>query len=156
MGKSLKQFINFYDELPEQPKAKGRKKKLSHIGLLGSGKNTVNGIVDVAIMQSMFNKDEVKDLVRNYGMVIVDECHHVSAFSFEKILREANAKYVYGLTATPVRQDGHHPIIFMQCGPIRYMVNAKLQADKREFSHFIVPRFTEFRLADETSFTLYS
>lgn len=150
--KSLKEFLIFNDALPEQTKKRGRRKKLSHIGLLGSGKNTINGIVDVAIMQSMFNKDEVKELIRNYGMIIVDECHHVSAFSFEKILREANAKYVYGLTATPVRQDGHHPIIFMQCGPIRYMVNAKLQADKREFSHFIVPRFTEFRLADETSY----
>ena len=150
--KSLKEFLIFNEALPEQIKKRGRRKKLSHIGLLGSGKNTINGIVDVAIMQSMFNKDEVKDLIKNYGMIIVDECHHISAFSFEKVLKEANAKYVYGLTATPVRQDGHHPIIFMQCGPIRYKVDARLQADKREFSHFIVPRFTEFRVMDEADY----
>lgn len=150
--KSLKEFLIFNDALTEQTKKRGRRKKLSHIGLLGSGRNTINGIVDIAIMQSMFNKDEVKVLIKNYGMVIVDECHHISAFSFEKVLKEANAKYVYGLTATPIRQDGHHPIIFMQCGPIRYKVNAKLQAEKREFSHFIVPRFTEFRIADETDY----
>jgi len=74
----------------------------------------------VAIMQSLNSGDGVKELVKNYGMVIVDECHHVPAFSFEQILKGVHAKYVYGLTATPTRQDGHHPIIFMHCGPIRY------------------------------------
>ena len=78
-------------------------------------------------------------------MIIVDECHHVAAFTFEKVLKAAKAKYVYGLSATPVRKDGHHPIIFMQCGPIRYLVDAKSQADKRTFSHFIIPRFTRTR-----------
>lgn len=112
--KSLSQFLTFEDKLPQQPTTRGRKKKISHIGLLGSGKNTLNGKVDIAIMQSSIKDNEVKEFVKNYGMVIVDECHHVSAFSFEKILKTVNAKYVYGLTATPVRQDGHHPIIFMQ------------------------------------------
>ncbi|MEW9124724.1 MAG: DEAD/DEAH box helicase family protein, partial [Thermotaleaceae bacterium] len=70
-----------------------------------------------------------------------DECHHVSAFSFEKVLKNANAKYVYGLTATPTRKDGHHPIIFMQCGPIRYRDDAKKQALMRPFEHYIIPRF---------------
>lgn len=112
--KSLSQFLTFEDKLPQQPTTRGRKKKISHIGLLGSGKNTFNGKVDIAIMQSSIKDNEVKEFVKDYGMVIVDECHHVSAFSFEKILKTVNAKYVYGLTATPVRQDGHHPIIFMQ------------------------------------------
>lgn len=80
-------------------------------------------------------------------MVIVDECHHVPAFSFEQIMKTINAKYVYGLTATPIRKDGHHPIIFMQCGPIRYKVDAKKEAIKRPFEHFITPRFTGFRLS---------
>jgi len=80
-------------------------------------------------------------------MVIVDECHHVSAFSFEKILKEVTAKYVYGMTATPSRADGHQPIIFMQCGPIRYRVDAKAQAVKRDFEHFVIPEFTQFRVA---------
>jgi superfamily II DNA or RNA helicase len=149
--KSLSEFLVFEDELPVQPKKKGRTKILSHIGQLGSNKNTVNSIVDIAIMQSVVKGDEVKDFVKNYGMVIVDECHHISAFSFEKILKTVNAKYVYGLTATPVRQDGHHPIIFMQCGPIRYKVDAKQQSIKREFEHFVLPKFTEFRVADEES-----
>ena len=112
--KSLSQFLTFEDKLPQQPTTRGRKKKISHIGLLGSGKNTLNGKVDIAIMQSSIKDNEVKEFVKDYGMVIVDECHHVSAFSFEKILKIVNAKYVYGFTATPVRQDGHHQIIFMQ------------------------------------------
>ncbi len=77
-------------------------------------------------------------------MAIVDECHHISAVSFEKVVKEVNAKYVYGLTATPARQDGHQPIIFMQCGPIRYQVDAKQQAEKRTFAHAVLPRFTAF------------
>jgi len=96
-------------------------------------------------MQSVVKGDEVKDFVRNYGMVIVDECHHVPAYSFEQILKNVTARYVYGLTATPVRQDGHHPIIFMHCGPVRYKVDARKQAEKRPFGHYVIPRFTPFR-----------
>lgn len=146
--KSLSEFLVFEDELPEQSKKRGRQKKLSHVGQLGATKNTLNNIVDIAIMQSVVNGDEVKEFVKDYGMVIVDECHHVSAFTFEKILREVNAKYVYGLTATPKRQDGHQPIITMQFGPIRYQVDAVAQSVKREFSHFVIPEFTDFRVAE--------
>lgn len=146
--KSLSDFLIFEDELPQQPKKRGRQKKLSHIGQLGAAKNTLNNIVDIAIMQSVVSGDEVKEFVKDYGMVIVDECHHVSAFTFEKILCEVNAKYVYGLTATPKRQDGHQPIITMQCGPIRYQVDALAQSVKREFSHFVIPEFTDFRVAE--------
>jgi len=121
-----------------------RGKSKSIIGQMGAGKKALNGIVDIAVMQSLNRMGEVKDCVKDYGMVIVDECHHVSAFSFEKILKNVNAKYVYGLTATPIRKDGHHPIIFMQCGPIRYRDDAKKQAEKRPFDHFIIPRFTSF------------
>lgn len=145
--KSLSEFLVFEDELPEQPKKRGRQKKLSHIGQLGATKNTLNNIVDIAIMQSVVSGDEGKEFVKDYGMVIVDECHHVSAFTFEKILREVNAKYVYGLTATPKRQDGHQPIITMQCGPIRYQVDALSQAVKRIFAHYVIPEFTDFRIA---------
>ena len=146
--KSLSEFLVFEDELPELPKKRGRQKKLSHIGVLGATKNTLNHIVDIAIMQSVVSGDEVKEFVKDYGMVIVDECHHVSAFTFEKILREVNAKYVYGLTATPKRQDGHQPIITMQCGPIRYQVDALAQSVKREFSHYVIPEFTDIRVAN--------
>ncbi|MFQ5628426.1 MAG: DEAD/DEAH box helicase family protein, partial [bacterium] len=123
----------------------GRVRPDSSIGQIGSGKNSPNSLIDVAVMQSLVRGQEVKDVVKNYGMVIVDECHHVPAFSFEQILRHVSAKYVYGLTATPARQDGHHPIIFMQCGPIRYKVDAQEQARSRPFDHYIIPRFTSFR-----------
>ncbi|NLA86532.1 MAG: DEAD/DEAH box helicase family protein, partial [Clostridiales bacterium] len=141
--------LNEFLKLNEEPVAEftptGRKKKKSVIGQIGGGKNNLSGVVDIAVMQSLVSAGEVRGLVKNYGMVIVDECHHVSAFSFERILKAVNAKYVYGLTATPKRQDGHHPIIMMQCGPIRYRVDAKDQADARPFEHYIIPRITRFR-----------
>lgn len=143
--KALEQFLSFDYELPEQLQKRGRNKIQSIIGKLGAGKNSLNGIVDIAVMQSLVSGDEVKELVRDYGLIIVDECHHVSAVNFEKILKYATARYVYGLTATPTRQDGHHPIIFMQCGNIRYSVDAKAQAEKRPFEHFVIPRFTSFK-----------
>lgn len=143
--KSLQQFLTINVAPPKKQKGRGRKKAWSPVGVLGAGKNTLNGIVDVAVIQSLISEDKVKEFVRNYGMIIVDECHHVSAVNFEKILKYANAKYVYGLTATPTRQDGHHPIIFMQCGPVRYKVDAKSQAEKRSFEHYLIPRFTPYR-----------
>lgn len=97
-------------------------------------------------MQSLVRKGEVKDLVADYGHVIVDECHHVSAFAFEQVLRKAKARYVLGLTATPIRKDGHHPIITMQCGPIRFRVDAKADAALRPFEHVVVPRPTGFQV----------
>ena len=147
--KSLETFLNFDITPPEAKKGRGRKEIWSPVGVLGAGKDTLHGIVDVAVMQSLVSGDEVKELVRNYGMIIVDECHHVSAVNFETILKYTNAKYVYGLTATPTRQDGHHPIIFMQCGSIRYRVDAKEQAEKRNFEHYLVPRFTNTRYPSE-------
>lgn len=99
----------------------------------------------IAIMQSLVSREDVKEFVRTYGLVIVDECHHISAVSFERILKIVNAKFVYGLTATPTRQDGQQPIIFMQCGAIRYQVCANEQAAKSNFERFVVPRFTSFK-----------
>ena len=90
------------------------------IGTIGGGKSKATGKIDIAVMQSLSRKGEVKDLAEAYGHIVADECHHVSAFSFEAILKGAKARYVLGLTATPVRRDGQQPIIFMQCGPIRH------------------------------------
>jgi superfamily II DNA or RNA helicase len=112
------------------------------IGEYGGQRKNLSGIIDVAMMQSLSRGGEIPDFVKDYGLVIVDECHHVPAASFEAVLKHVNAKYVYGLTATPVREDGHHAILFLECGPIRYRVDAKSQAAKRPFDHFIVPRFT--------------
>lgn len=146
----MTEFLDIDEKLPVSEKKKGRKKKQSLIGQIGSGKVHPSGIVDVAIMQSLNRDNEIKEWIKNYGMVIVDECHHVPAFSFEQILKGVHAKYVYGLTATPTRQDGHHPIIFMHCGPIRYRVDAKKQAAKRPFDHYIIPRLTNFRVPLES------
>ncbi|NDV80139.1 DEAD/DEAH box helicase family protein [Dysgonomonas sp. 511] len=143
--KSLEQFLEINEILPEPEKKRGRKKVRSIIGQIGSGKNTLSGIIDIALVQSLVHENEVDDIVKNYGMVIVDECHHASSLNYEKVLSETNAQYVYGLTATPKRQDGQHPVIFMQCGPIRYNVNAKEQAVKRNFEHYVIPCFTGFR-----------
>ena len=148
--KKLAEFLEIHEVLPDadanMPNKRGRKKTRSVIGQLGAGKNNLSGIIDIAVIQSLNRMGEVKECVKEYGMVIVDECHHISAFSFEKVLKSINAKYVYGLTATPTRKDGHHPIIFMQCGEIRYRDDARKQAEKRPFEHYVIPRFTSFRI----------
>jgi len=90
------------------------------IGTIGGGKAKPTGKIDIAVMQSLSRQGKVNSLVENYGHVIVDECHHVGAVSFDAILKRTKAKYVLGLTATPFRRDGQQPIIFMQCGPIRH------------------------------------
>ncbi len=116
------------------------------IGQIGGGKNTLTGKIDVAIIQSLSKKGIVKDLVGEYGSLIVDECHHISARSFEIVARQCKARYVTGLSATVTRKDGHHPIIFMQCGPIRYRADELKQAAARPFSHKVIFRKTGFRL----------
>ena len=92
----------------------------SVIGTIGGGKAKPAGKIDIAVMQSLSRQGEVNPLVENYGHVIVDECHHIGAVSFDAILKRTKAKCVLGLTATPIRRDGQQPIIFMQCGPIRH------------------------------------
>jgi len=117
------------------------------IGHIGGGKMDRTGCVDVAVIQSLYRKDEVKDFVADYGQVIVDECHHLSAFTFEQVMRQVKAKYVVGLTATPTRKDGHHPIIYMQCGPVRFSLSARTMTETTPFEHKVTPRHTEFRIA---------
>ncbi len=119
------------------------------IGQIGGGKNKRTGRLDVAVIQSLIRKGEVKDIVAEYGQVIVDECHHVSAFSFERVLKRVKAKYVVRLTATPVRKDGHHPIILMQCGPIRFNLSSKRQALASAFQYEVIPRLTAFTVPPE-------
>lgn len=144
---ALGEFLQIDETLEPLPQKRGRKKARPLIGQLGGNKNTLSGIVDVAIFQSLLKEDAVNELVKDYGMVIVDECHHVSAGTFERVMKEVRAKYVYGLSATPTRADGHQPIVFLQCGPIRYLVDAREQAKKRGFVQFVIPRFTAYRTA---------
>ena len=130
------------------------------IGHTGGGKMDRTGCVDVAVIQSLHRKDEVKDFVAEYGQVIVDECHHISAFTFEQVMRQVKAKYIVGLTATPTRKDGHHPIIYMQCGPVRFSMSARTMTESTPFEHKVTPRSTEFRmpleLTDVTIQDIYS
>lgn len=141
----LEAFLEVRETLPDAPGRRGRKKRREVIGVFGGGKDTRGGIIDIAIMQSMGGEGAVKAWVGEYGMVIVDECHHVPAVSFERVLQAVRAKYVYGLTATPDRQDGHHPIMNMYLGPVRYLADAKSQAANRPFAHLMIPRFTGVR-----------
>ncbi|ASP89671.1 hypothetical protein CDO26_36870 (plasmid) [Sinorhizobium meliloti] len=90
------------------------------IGIIGGGKRKPTGVIDVALIQSLARNGDVADIVDDYGHLIVDECHHLSAASFELVARRSKAGYVVGLSATVARKDGHHPIIFMQCGPVRH------------------------------------
>lgn len=115
------------------------------IGRLGGGHDKLTGVIDVALIQSMVRKGVVDDRVADYGHVVFDECHHLAAKSFELVARRARARFVLGLSATVTRKDGHHPIIMMQCGPIRHRVDAKQQAEDRPFSHHVIVRPTGFR-----------
>jgi superfamily II DNA or RNA helicase len=116
------------------------------IGEIGGGKRTATGGVDVATIRSLVRPGKVDEIVASYGHVLVDECHHVPAVSFERVMGEVRARYITGLTATPKRRDGHHPILSMQIGPIRYSVSAKSQAALRPFEHHLIVRETQFRV----------
>jgi len=118
------------------------------IGQIGAGRHKPTGSIDVAVIQSLVHDGIVNDLIEQYGHVIVDECHHIPAFTFERVLKAAKARFVLGLTATPIRKDGHHPIVIMQCGPLRFRVSKQDEAAARPFAQFVFPRPTGFRLPD--------
>ncbi len=145
----LCEFLETDFPIDEPISRRGRRKVYSPFGTLDSRGNSLHGHVDIALMQSCISEGEVKDFVSDYGMVIVDECHHVSAVNFEAVLKQVRARYVYGLSATPIRKDGHQPIIFMQCGPIRYSSDATAQMAAQAFQRFLSPRFTSFRMIGE-------
>jgi superfamily II DNA or RNA helicase len=115
---------------------------IDQIGQISGGKSRPTENIDVALIQSLHRKGVTKDLVAEYGHIVVDECHHLSAVTFEQVMRQVKAKYVLGLTATPVRKDGHHPIIYMQCGPIRFNLPVRSQVDSSPFEHRVKPRTT--------------
>ncbi len=113
------------------------------VGQIGGGKSKSNGVIDIAMVQSMDLADGVDDRIMDYGFVIVDECHHVGAVSFEKVLSQVKARYVLGLTATPYRRDGHQPIIHMQCGPISHRIKHK-DLSAHISASWVIPRGTDF------------
>lgn len=115
------------------------------VGQIGGGRHKATGLLDVGLIQSLVRKGVVSDRVAGYGHLIIDECHHLPAHSFEQVARRSQARFVAGLSATLTRKDGHHPIIFMQCGPVRHRVNAKAHAALQPFEHTVIVHPTAFQ-----------
>lgn len=140
---SLNRFLVIKEELPEYETKRGRKKKRkSLIGRLQGPHDSTTGIIDIAMVGSVCKKDVFHPRLLEYGMVIVDECHHAASETIVNVLNEVKAKYVYGVTATPIRGDGLEKVNYMLLGPIRYHFSAKDQARKQGIDHLVYPRFT--------------
>jgi superfamily II DNA or RNA helicase len=90
------------------------------IGQLGGGRDRRSGVVDIATVQTLARRDDIADLTSRYGLLVVDECHHVPAVTIADVVGQIPARRVLGLTATPYRQDGLDALIAMHCGPIRH------------------------------------
>ena len=145
--RDLNQFLTIKEDKPEYTTPKGRiKRRNSVIGTFSSQKDTTTGIIDVAMITSLGKDDDISPIVKNYGMVIIDECHHAAAVTHANVLRSATAKYIYGMTATAKRGDKQDKKLIMLLGPIRHRYTAKERALKQGIGHYVYPRFT--RLLD--------
>ena len=149
----LGKFLLFDEECvpPLEVTKTGRVRKALKIGYLQGAKNRLTGRVDVAMVSSLLDKEnQLKPDTRaqDYGLIIIDECHHVAAPTIELLMQQFHARYICGLSATPNRKDGLQPLVFMHCGPIRYTVSEKTQNKKRGFVHQVIPRFTNLQLPD--------
>ena len=141
--RDLNRFLTIKEELPTYTTPKGRvKQRDSVIGTFSSQKKVATGIIDIAMIGSLGKEDDINPMVRNYGMIIVDECHHAAAATFENVLRASAAKYVYGMSATVKRGDKQERKLLMQLGPIRHRYTAKERAIKQGIGHYVYPRFT--------------
>ena len=150
----LEKFLDIKAELPEYQTKTGKvKKRKNIIGKLYAGHNSMTGIIDVAIFSSLGKGDEINPIIEQYGMVIMDECHHGAAQTVEDVIGSVKAKYVYGLTATPKREDGLEKKVFMQFGPIRFRYTAKERAEKQGIDHYVYPRFTRLVSASDLKVT---
>lgn len=139
----LNKFLDIREEPPEYETKTGRKKKRdSAIGILHGSKNTLTGIVDIAMVGSMYSKGKFQNLNHTYGMVIVDECHHAASHTYMEVLQKINTKYVYGVSATPKRGDHLDKIIYMMLGPLRHRFTALERAEEQGIGHYFVPRYT--------------
>lgn len=139
----LGKFLIIDEDFPQYTTKTGRvKTRKSLIGKLTGAHNSMTGIIDVAMVSSLGSGDTIKHFVKEYGMVIMDECHHGAADSIEAVLSEINAKYVYGLTATVKREDGKDKTVLMQFGPVRFRFTAKDKIRLQGMEHILEPRFT--------------
>ena len=139
----LNHFLEIREEPPEYETKTGRKKKRnSVIGVLHGNKNTLTGIIDVAMVGSMYSRGKFNERINSYGMVIMDECHHAASNTSMELLQKINAKYVYGVSATPKRGDSLDRIIYMLLGPLRHRFTALERAKEQGIGHYFVPRYT--------------
>ena len=139
----LQKFLDINEEPPEYTTPKGRvKQRKSTIGTRYAGHDSMTGIIDVVMISSLGKPGNIDTVVRDYGLVLIDECHHCASDTAEAVVKEISARYVYGLTATPKRDDGQEPKIFMQIGPIRYRFSAKDKVKLQGIEHYVYPRFT--------------
>ena len=139
----LNKFLDIREEPPEYETKAGRKKKRgSVIGILHGSKNTLTGIVDIAMVGSMYSKGKFQNLKHSYGMVIVDECRHAASHTYMEVLQKINAKYVYGVSATPKRGDHLDKIIYMMLGSLRHRFTALDRAEEQGIGHYFIPRYT--------------
>ena len=139
----LNKFLEIKEEPPEYETKTGRKKKReSAIGILHGSKNTLTGIIDVAMVGSMYSKGKFNELINSYGMVIMDECHHAASNTSMELLQKINAKYVYGVSATPKRGDSLDKIIYMLLGPLRHRFTALERVQEQGIGHYFVPRYS--------------
>ena len=140
---ALEKFLNIDEELPSYETKTGRvRKRKSLIGTLQGAHDSMTGIIDIAMAGSLCKKGEYHKLLKEYGLVLVDECHHSASETIANVLKELKANYVYGVTATPKRGDGLEKINYMLIGPIRYSYTAKEKAKEQGIKHLVYPRFT--------------
>lgn len=142
-AEALNKFLNIDEELPEYETPSGRiKRRKSVIGRLQGAHDSTTGIIDIAMAGSIIKKGEYHKCLKEYGLVILDECHHAASDTIVDVLQEVNAKFVYGVTATPFRGDGLEKINYMLLGPVRYKFTSKDRAKEQGIEHLVCPRFT--------------
>ena len=140
---ALEKFLNINEGLPTYETKTGRvRKRKSLIGTLQGAHDSMTGIIDIAMAGSLCKKGKYHKMMNEYGLVLIDECHHSASETIANVLKEVKAKYVYGVTATPKRGDGLEKITYMLIGPIRYSYTAKEKAKEQGIQHLVYPRFT--------------
>lgn len=139
----LNRFLIIDEEPPEYQTKTGRiKKRTSVIGTLKGGRDTMTGIIDIAMIGSLYKKGAFHERINTYGMVIMDECHHAASSTAQEVLKKVNARYVYGVSATPIRSDSLEKINYLLLGSVRHKYTALERAEDQGIDHFVYPRYT--------------
>lgn len=134
----------------------GKSKRDSYIGIYNGSKKELRGHIDIAVAASLANLENIAVTLKEYGMIIVDECHHAASDTFTRVLRNVNAKYIYGFSATPKRKDGLEKVMHMFCGPIRYETSSFQIQNTYRFQQLLIPRMTTMRCLDNNkTYTQY-